>query len=141
MQNSTAVIASFTGKPAVSNYGFLAPAFFGNTTLSLTHNRVIERTQKIIASRNCEVPITRIDSVEITEDGNPLLLVLGFTTIWFGIGILFFALYFIMKYKFLVIRSGSNVQVVVIPGFGSEPINQAKTFMDSVLNTMEQSEL
>jgi hypothetical protein len=131
-------IMEISGKPAISNYGFIAPGFFGRTKLTLSENRVIEDTKRIVASRKCEFILSEVDSVEISEDGNPILLSLGFFTLFFyGIGIIFFVLYFIFKYQYLIIRSGANVQVMSIPN--SSTMEKAKAFMDKVLATAESA--
>ncbi len=120
------------GKPAISSYGFIAPAFFGKTKLALTETRLIEETRRIVATRKCEVILSEVDSIEIAEDGNPFLLTLGFMTLFFyGIGIIFFVLYFVMKYQYLIVRSGSNIQVMAITS--SMTMEKAKAFMEKAL--------
>jgi hypothetical protein len=135
---SSQPIMEISGKPAISNYGFIAPAFFGRTKLAITESRVIEETKRIVASRKCEFILSDIDSVEIAEDGNPLLLTLGFMTLFFyGIGIIFFVLYFIFKYQYLIIRSGVNAQVMAIPN--SSTMEKAKIFMEKVLSSAQHT--
>jgi hypothetical protein len=130
---SSLPIMEISGKPAMSSYGFVAPSFFGRTKLTLTENRVIEDTKRIVATRRCESILSEIDSIEIAEDGNPLLLVMGFMTLaLYGLGILFFVLYFFLKYQYIIVRSGSNVQVMAISG--SINMDKAKVFMDTVLS-------
>ncbi|MGI9518073.1 MAG: hypothetical protein ACR2NP_13550 [Pirellulaceae bacterium] len=54
-----------------------------------------------------------IDSAEVATCGNPLWLLLGILTLAiFGIGLLFF----VFKYRFLVVYSSSNVVAVAIKG-------------------------
>lgn len=104
-------LAQFTGGAVNHAYGILNPVGFGKTTkLILTEDRLIEITQKFIASRYCEIRVARIDSVEITEQGISWLLALGFITIaFYGLGLIFIVLYFFLKNKYLVIYSGNNV--------------------------------
>lgn len=124
----------FTGKPANVHYGVISPAVYGKTTLSINSNTVIERTKRLVATRYCEAPIGKIDSVEIVEDGNPLFLVLGISTLMMmGLGIVFFVLYFVIKYKYLVVRSGNNVQIVMISSMGSGDMEQAKRFSATLM--------
>jgi hypothetical protein len=138
MYTSSQPVMEISGKPAISSYGFIAPAFFGRTRIALTENRVIEDTKRIVASRKCEFLLSEIDSVEITEDGNPLLLTLGFMTLLFyGIGILFFGLYFIFKYQYLIVHSGVNAQVMAIPN--SSTMEKAKLFMEKVLSSAQSA--
>ncbi len=126
-----------SGKAATSYYGFLAPTLFGKTTLQLTDSRIIERTRKTIHSRYCEVPLSKVDSVEIAEDGMSWLLVLGFFTLaLYGLGLVFFLLYFFVKYKYLIVRSGSNVQVLCIQG--GPGMERAREFMAAVLQQTER---
>jgi hypothetical protein len=130
---SSLPIMEISGKPAMSSYGFVAPSFFGRTKLTLTENRVIEDTKRIVATRKCESILSEIDSVEIAEDGNPLLLFLGFMTLaFYGLGILFFVLYFFLKHQYIIVRSGSNVQVMAISG--GINMDKANVFMDTVLS-------
>jgi hypothetical protein len=132
------VLLEISGKAANSYYTFLAPALLGKTTLQLCETRIIERTRKMIATRYCEVILSEVDSVEIVEDGISWLLVLGFFTLFlYGLGIIFFILYFFFKYKYLIIRSGSNAQVLCISGASN--MERAKTFMEEVLYRSEQA--
>ena len=135
---SSLPIMEISGKPATSSYGFVTPSFFGRTKLTLTQNRVIEDTKQIVATRKCESILSGIDSVEIAEGGNPLLLVLGFMTIAiYGLGFIFFVLYFFLKHQYIVIRSGSNVQVMAISG--SVNMDKARVFMDTVLTAAQNA--
>ena len=127
-------IMELTGKPGVASYGTVVPGFFGRTTLQIQPTRIVEKTKKLIASRNCTVLLTQVDSVEIVEEGNPLWLVLGVLTISFLVGIIFFVLYFIFKHKYLVVRSGSNVQLVML---NSKNEANAEQFMQTVLKFAE----
>lgn len=136
--NNQNVRSEISGKPATVSYGLVAPASFGKTSLSLTDNRVIESTKRIIASRYCEIILSEVESVEICEGGYPLLLVLGFITIYiFGLGIIFFVLYFLIKCKYLIVRSQGNAQVVCISGTGS--MERAREFMIDVLRYAEEA--
>jgi hypothetical protein len=127
-------IMELTGKPGIASYGAVVPGSFGRTTLQLQPTRIVEKTKKLIATRDCTVLLTQIDSVEIVEEGNPLWLVLGLFTIMFLIGIIFFVLYFILKHKYLLVRSGSNVQLVML---NSQNEANAEEFMQAVLKAAE----
>jgi hypothetical protein len=127
-------IMELTGKPGTYSYGVIAPSFWGRTTLQLQPTRLVEKTQKLIFRRNCSVLLTQIDSAEIVEEGNPLWLVLGFITISFLVGILFFVLYFIFKHKYLAVRSGNNVQLVMLNSLNEA---NAEQFMNAVLQQAE----
>lgn len=129
------VLQEVTGGAAFSNVGVLTPAMFGNTTLQLTHNRVIERTKRIISRRYCEIQLHRVDSAEIVEEGVIALLILGFPLLaLFFVGIIFIILYFFIKNKYLIIRSDSNAVVMVIRSGKTE---QARAFMEQVLKAAE----
>ncbi len=127
-------IMELTGKPGVANYGTVVPGFFGRTTLQIQPTRLVEKTQKLIARRHSTVLLTQVDSVDIVEEGNPLLLILGFVTLTFFVGIIFFILYFIFKHKYLVVRSGSNVQLVMLNSLNEA---NAEAFMNAVLKQAE----
>jgi hypothetical protein len=130
---SSLAIMEISGKPAVSTSGFVTPSFFGRTKLSLTENRVIEDTTRIIATRRCESILSEIDSVEIAEGGNPIWLFFGFMTLpLYGLGFLFFVLFFFLKCQYIIVRSGSNVQVMAISG--GINMDKANVFMDTVLS-------
>jgi hypothetical protein len=135
MLNRENAILELTGKSGNSNYGVVAPSLWGRTKLHLQPTRLVESTQKIIARRNCTVLLTQIDSVEIVEEGNPLWLALGFLTISFLVGIIFFVLYFVIKHKYLVIRSGSNFQLVMLD---SSNESKAEQFINAVLKRAEE---
>jgi hypothetical protein len=128
-------ITELSGKPGVSSYGAIVPGFFGRTTLQLQPTRLVEKTQQVIARRHCTVLLTQIDSIEIVEAGNPLLLVLGVMTISFLVGIIFIVLYFFLKHKYLLVRSGSNAQLVML---NSANETQAEQFMEALLKQVEE---
>jgi hypothetical protein len=127
-------VMELSGKPGVSSYGTVVPGFFGRTTLQLQPTRLVEKTQQVIARRNCTVLLTQIDSIEIVEAGNPLWLVLGAITISFLVGIIFFVLYFFLKHKYLLVRSGNNAQLVMLD---SQNEAKAEQFMDTLLKQVE----
>jgi hypothetical protein len=127
-------IMELTGKPGVASYGTVVPGFFGRTTLQIQPTRLVEKTQKLIARRHSVVLLTQIDSVDIVEEGNPLWLVLGIFTLTFLIGFIFIILYFIFKHKYLVVRSGSNVQLVMLNSLNEA---NAEAFMNAVLKQAE----
>ncbi|GCE59189.1 hypothetical protein [Microcystis aeruginosa] len=138
MNVSKNILLEISGQAANSSYNFLSPALFSKTTLQLSETRIIERTRKMIASRHCEVILYEVDSVEIVEDGVSWLLVLGFFALFFyGLGIIFFILYFFFKYKYLIIRSGSNAQILCISG--ANHMEKAKIFMEEVLRQSENA--
>jgi hypothetical protein len=134
MLNREDAIVELTGSPGVYSYGMIVPGFWGRTTLQLQPTRLVEKTQKIIARRHCAVLLTQIDSVEIIEEGNPLLLTLGILTVSLMIGFIFIILYFVIKNKYLAVRSGSNVQLVML---NSTNIERAQQFMNAVLKQAE----
>jgi hypothetical protein len=127
-------IMELTGKPGVASYGTVVPGFFGRTTLQIQPTRLVEKTQKLIARRHSTVLLTQVDSVDIVEEGNPLWLIFGFATLMFFVGIIFFILYFIFKHKYLVVRSGSNVQLVMLNSLNEA---NAEAFMNAVLKQAE----
>lgn len=134
IQNHGQIIAEVSGKPASIKFGRVAPAFLGQTTLRLFSQRVVEETKRIVSSRNSELLTREVDSVEITKLGNPLWLVLGFFTIaLYGLGIIFFIVYFLAKHKFLIVHSKNNVQLVSIKGDETS----YQRFMEAVLTTAE----
>ena len=138
MTRSRSIMQEITGKAANNNYGILSPASLGGTTtLQLYENRLVENTKKLIATRHCEVILTEIDSVEIAEEGISWILVLGIMTLFlYGLGIIFIILYFIMKYKYLIVRSGSNAQVLCIANNAN--MEKARSFMYAVLAQAER---
>jgi hypothetical protein len=127
-------IMELTGKPGVYSYGVIAPSFWGRTTLQLQPTRLVEKTHKLIFRRHCSVLLSQVDSAEIVEEGNPLWILLGVMTLWIFVGVLFFVLYFLFKHKYLAVRSGNNVQLVML-----DSINEvnAEQFMNTVLQQAE----
>lgn len=116
-KNRKKVLAQVIGKPARVSWGTAVPAFWGTTKLEVYPHRVIEQTSRGVSSHHSEILTSEIDSVAIDRKGNPVWLVLGFLTLsLFGLGIIFFILYFILKHKFLIIFSKNNSQVVAIVG-------------------------
>jgi hypothetical protein len=127
-------LMELSGKPAIYSYGTIVPGFWGRTTLQIQPTRLVERTQKLIARRHCTVLLTQIDSVEIVQEGNPLWLVLGLMTLMLLVGVLFFVLYFVFKNKYLAVRSGNNIQMVMLNGNNEA---NAEQFMNTILKQVE----
>ncbi len=123
-----------SGKPGTAHFGGLVPSMFGKTTLRLYSERVVETTKRVVARRDSQLLVSEIDSVEITARGSALWLGLGILTIGlYGFGIIFFILYFVVKHRFLIVRSKSNVQILGMTG-DDEPYRQ---FMHSVLQAAQ----
>lgn len=135
---------SVSGKAASSSFGHvLVPSMFGTTSLTLRGDRLVDDTKKIVASHHTEILLNRLDSAEIVVGGNNAFLAIGVMSLMIGLplipvlvgipiamlGLVFFALYFFMKNRFLVIRSGSNAAVLVIKG----PDEEFQEFLDAVL--------
>ena len=124
-----------TGRRAVASFGGqIVPSMFGTTTLELGGARLIETTQGILSQRHAELLLTEVDSAEFRIQPNPALLGAGLALLpLFGIGLLVLPFYFFIKYKFLIIHSGSNTTVVAITG-NETPF---RNFMDNVLSAAE----
>jgi hypothetical protein len=131
------ILAQFSGGAVNYAYGILSPVGFGRkTTLKLTETRVVETTKKFISSRYCEIRVSRIDSAEIVEQGMPWLIVLGCMTIaLYGLGLIFFTLYFFIKNKYLLIHSGNNTIAVEI--YKTKDLAIAGNFIQKVLDHAE----
>ncbi|HEV3143323.1 MAG TPA: hypothetical protein VGZ47_05490, partial [Gemmataceae bacterium] len=128
------VLGFVVGKPVSSWATAMVPATFGKTTLQLLETRVIERTRRPIVQRDCGMLLSEVDSGEIVTHGNALLIALAIPTFFlFGLGILFFILYFFMKHRFLVIRSQSNAVLVALKG----DVGPYQQFLDAVLSAAE----
>lgn len=128
-------IMSVTGRRAVASFGGqIVPSMFGTTTLELDGARLIETTHGILSQRHAELLLTEVDSAEFRIQPNPALLGAGLALLFmFGIGLLVLPFYFFIKYKFLIIHSGSNTTVVAITG-NEDPF---RDFMDNVLSAAE----
>ncbi len=128
-------ITSVTGRRAVASFGSqVVPSMFGTTTLEIVGSRLIETTHGILSQRHAELLLTEVDSAEFRITPNPALLGAGLALLpFFGIGLLVLPFYFFIKYKFLIIHSGSNATVVAITG-NEEPF---RDFMDNVLAAAE----
>ena len=128
-------ITSVTGRRAVASFGGqIVPSMFGTTTLEIDGARLIETTHGILSQRHAELLLTEVDSAEFRIQPNPALLGAGLALLFmFGIGLLVLPFYFFIKYKFLIIHSGSNTTVVAITG----DENPFRDFMDNVLTAAE----
>ena len=128
-------ITSVTGRRAVASFGSqIVPSMFGTTTLEIDGARLIETTHGILSQRHAELLLTEVDSAEFRIQPNPALLGAGIALLpLFGIGLLVLPFYFFVKYKFLIIHSGSNTTVVAITG-NEDPF---RDFMDNVLTAAE----
>ena len=128
-------MTSVTGRRAVASFGGqIVPSMFGTTTLEIDGTRLIETTHGILSQRHAELLLTEVDSAEFRIQPNPALLGAGLALLpLFGIGLLVLPFYFFIKYKFLIIHSGSNTTVVAITG-NEDPY---RDFMDNVLVAAE----
>jgi len=136
IENRGQLIAEVSGKPANIKFNTYFPGIFGRTTMQLFPQRVVEATKRLISSRNSEILVSEVDSVEMLTQGNPTWLWLGFLTIaLFGLGIIFFVLYVVVKQKLLVVHSKSNIQVLALKLNDDETLYQQ--FMESVLEAAE----
>jgi hypothetical protein len=139
------------GKPASIWGAMLVPATFGRTTLRLLPRRIAEDTRRPIIRRHCEISLTEVDSAEFCAQGNPIWLALGVLAVlltapvavanrvlggvMLGLAILFVVLYFIVKHRYLIIRSRSNALAIFLRG-DDAPYH---AFMQSVLASAENA--
>jgi hypothetical protein len=136
--SNIASIVEMTGRPVTFKYGILYRSL-GKTSIALKPKHLVEQTQNRclgmwFGSRHCEIPLHRIDSVEIVEQGNQLFLILAGTigVFTFGIGaMLFLTLYFLMKQRFFVVRSSTNAIGVLLDG--DLDLERAKLFMQEII--------
>ena len=134
IENRGHLIAEVSGRPARIAFNTFVPGLFGSTTIQLFPQRVVEATKRIISSRTSEILASEVDSVDITTQGNPLWLWLGILTIaLFGLGVIFFVLYVVLKQRVLIVHSKSNMQVLSLKGDDTS----YQQFMESVLATAE----
>jgi hypothetical protein len=129
-------LAVISGKAATAFGGGIVRASFGRTTLVLQTNRVIETTRRPIAARDCELLLSEVESAEIITKSNPVWLVLGFLTFaLYGLGLIFFVLFFVLKHRFLIVHSRGNAVFVSFDG-DDGPYRQ---FMEAVLTEAERA--
>jgi hypothetical protein len=128
-----------TGRRAVASFGGqIVPSMFGTTTLELNGSRLIETTRGVLSNRYAELLLTEVDSAELRIQPNPALLAAGLALIpAMGLGLVVLPFYFFVKYKFLIIHSGSNTTVVAITG-KEEPF---RDFMEKVLTAAEATKV
>ncbi|MDX2038530.1 MAG: hypothetical protein SFX72_17925 [Isosphaeraceae bacterium] len=113
------VLAAVAGKPA-KWWGYRC--WIGKTTITLTNSRLIERTKELVDERDCVVLLSAVDSVEIVARGNPAYLFLavissgliGVNPAFVILPLIFVVLYFILKLRFLIISSDSNLMILGI---------------------------
>ncbi len=135
MTREPSSIMRVTGRRAVASFGGqIVPSMFGTTTLELDGTRLIETTQGILSHRHAELLLTEVDSAELRIQPNPALLGAGIALLpFFGLGLVVLPFYFLVKYRFLIIHSGSNTTVVAFAG-NDEPF---RDFMHNVLTAAE----
>lgn len=133
------ILAQFSGGAVNYAYGILNPVGFSRkTTLKLTETRLVETTKKFIATRYCEIRITKIDSAEIVEQGRAWLIALGVLTLpLYGIGLIFLVLYFFLKNKYLLIYSSNNTVAVEI--YKQKDLSAAGNFIKQLLDRAEEN--
>ncbi|MBF2088406.1 MAG: hypothetical protein IGR80_17930 [Synechococcales cyanobacterium K44_A2020_017] len=140
--SSINTIVETTGLPVNNSYGVLSPGT-GKTTLTLKSNRVVEQTQYRFlglqfGTRHCEVPIHQVDSFELLEKGNPIWATLAIIALpgTLGIGTIFFGLlFFLLKKRYLVIRSNSNTLAIMINS--AMDMERARAFMDEMIKVCD----
>jgi hypothetical protein len=134
------VLAEIDGSAASVLWGgrVLVPfgwGLFGSTRLELLPTRVVEDTKYFVSSKQNEIPLTEIDSVEFTTRGNQLMLWIGIPLIGAcGIGLLVCLLYFVFRCRFLIIRSRATTQVIGVKGHPDPYLD----FMQDVLAEAER---
>lgn len=135
MAREPSSITRVTGRRAVASFGGqIVPSMFGTTTLELEGTRLIETTQGILSKRHAELLLTEVDSAELRIQPNPALLGAGLALLpLYGLGLAVLPFYFFVKYRFLIIHSGSNTTVVVVTG-KEQPF---RDFMHNVLTAAE----
>ena len=134
------VIGMIVGKPATA-WGYRSS--FGRTTLAFTSSRLIETTRRPIEERDCELFLADVDSVEMTAKGNPTFLAFALTTVSLvGIHPLLLlvplasvVLFFVLKHRFLIVRSQANVVVLGVIGKDGA----CRDFMNFLLETVERT--
>jgi hypothetical protein len=136
-RGQNAVLGEVSGGAVYFSLGVATRSFVGKTTIQMTPTRLIEKTRKMIARRHCEIPISEVDSIEILEAGNSIWILLGiFTLFIYGLGIIFFIIYFFQREKFFIIRSRSNAHILTIEG--ADGMDKCREFMERVLSTAEE---
>jgi hypothetical protein len=135
------VLSDITGMAVtvMFNGQMLAPfamGLFGSTRIELLPTRVVEDTKYIVSAKQNEILLSEIDNVEYAVRGNQLLLVLGFAMLPLcGVGLIFLLLYcFLFKYRFLIIRSRTAMQVIGVKGDPDRYLD----FMQDVLAEAER---
>jgi hypothetical protein len=128
------------GKPATA-WGYRSS--FGRTTFALTERRLLETTRRPIEERDCEMFVEDIDSVEMTAKGNPSYI--GLAVMSAGlvsvspflllIPLISVVLFFVLKHRFLIIRSQANIMVLGVKG--NEPL--CRDFMQTLLAAVENA--
>jgi hypothetical protein len=134
IEQATAMI---TGRPATLTVGgWLVPSWSGRTTLQIRGGRVVESTRRTLSERHRELIIGEVDSAEIAYQGSPTLLLVGIATFWMlGLGLIFILLHFVIRERYLIIRTRSSSVALMIRG-DDAPHRQ---FMNVVLQQAAQT--
>jgi hypothetical protein len=114
--NREQILEEVAGKAVQIHWGSYTQAFFGSGRLQLMPNRVVETTYFIISERHREILLTDIQAVDYLVTGNPWFLFFGILLLPCLVGIVFLVLYFIVKYRYLVVHCASCSQAIGIQG-------------------------
>lgn len=130
------IIADVKGKPVMIQwFGYQPSVLFGSARLELTPTRILETSKFLFNSRETAFFLDDVQGAEIVSIPHPLYIIVGvFTMPLFGLGLLFFLLALIMRYKYLVIHYAVKVQVI---GMTGKP-EQYLDFRDAVLEEAER---
>lgn len=129
----TSDVTSVSGGTVVAiwNNGFV-PSPFATGTLSLTPERVIETSQRLIGRRRVELLLPRVESAALVSHGHAGLLLAGFLLLWlYGFGLIFLLAYMLWRPTYLVIR-GSNTTLAIMVRGSRQPYEQ---FLNAVLTS------
>lgn len=128
-------IEQVSGKRVQVMYGGgLVPQMFGKTTFTLYPDRLVEDTTGVVLKDHTQVPLNAINGVNICTHGNPILLILGFATLWvFGLGLIFLILYYFIRKNFLVVISEGHIYALQRKGADGKYTDFAETLMDLVI--------
>lgn len=121
---------SVSGRPAVIRFGLLFPSIVGTTRLWLASDRIIEETRGPLSRRHTELRLEHIESVELGTARFPLLFLVGILTLAAqGLGLAVLVLWFLIRVRYLTVRSSGAVVAVRMKG----PDDAYSAFKEAVM--------
>lgn len=128
-------ISRLNGSGAFFFLGLPAPAWFTESSMTLTPQRVRLKSSGLLTRRRVDLSLADISSVETRHSPAWLLLLLAILTLAQGIGVIFLIAFLLVRHSYFIVRCSSTSVAIRLKGDDTA----ASTFGDTILKAVEQA--